>query len=351
MSGCATTRNTEVSDAGFGPMRGVLLDAGHGGEPEEAAKQAREVFAGLSKSAKQGYREECYGAISASGYKEKTATLAVTQKMKSLLDAAGISTAMTRSGDVYTSLGKRVEQAILPQYRDWVMVSIHFNRSSQKQQATNLRAKYEAPNGFEIYVLPPRGKFSTMGRRAAPGYLTVNNTPTANHALAESISARLKAISGMKDRGIKQAWFLVLRGSPMPGVLIEAGFLSNREEGQLIATEEYQWKLARAIVAGIQDYRNRSRKFATDGSARISHHQNQSMPISESATAVQARRDFDPAKMDENCKLITQPRIASPVNAVFREEWLTQAADRDDFAMRAVRPGKLGDARLAAVLE
>jgi N-acetylmuramoyl-L-alanine amidase len=63
---------------------------------------------------------------------------------------------------------------------------------------------------------------------------------------------------GIRNRGINTAWFVVLRGSPVPSVLVEAGFLSNPKEGRKIATEEYQWQLARAIFQGIQDYRTRS---------------------------------------------------------------------------------------------
>ncbi len=260
LSGCATT-NT-AGDSPIGPVYGVLLDPGHGGEPEEAATQNNERFNGLGKWEKQGYREECYGAISGNGCMEKTATLAVAKKVKALLEHQDFPVAMTRSTDTYVSLNDRIAKAMSPEYHDWIMVSIHFNRSTDKQQATSLRQKYQAPRGFEIYVLPGEGQRSTMGSNA-PGCMdTVNSTRSGNMLLARSMEIRLSEIPGIRDRGIRSAWFVVLRGSPMPSVLIEGGFMSNPSEGSLISSDDYQQKLARAIVAGINDYRAHTTTFA-----------------------------------------------------------------------------------------
>lgn len=239
-------------------VKGVLLDPGHGGDPEEAAERSGEDYRCLGKAAKQGYREECYGAITESGYQEKTATLAVAKKIKKYLEDIRIPVAMTRDRDVYVGLNERVAIAMSPEYQDYLMVSVHFNRSSPQQQAINLSEYYRSARGFEIYVLPGAGRRSTNGKRAPSGYLTVNQTRSANRLLAEKIKDQLSDIGGLRSRGIKEAWFVVLRGSPMPSVLIEAGFMSNPEEGRLIETSEYQDSLARAIVGGIMDYKGDS---------------------------------------------------------------------------------------------
>ena len=59
-----------------------------------------------------------------------------------------------------------------------------------------------------------------------------------------------------KNRGVKQAGFLVLRQITMPRVLIEMGFVSNKEEGEFLNSEEGQDKLAEAIAGAILDYKN-----------------------------------------------------------------------------------------------
>lgn len=268
-SGCVTN-GWEYSSTSIPPVEGVLIDPGHGGEPEEAAARHNENFDRLSRYAKQGYREDCYGAITASGYKEKTATLAVAKKLRSLLEQTGLRTAMTRESDTFTSLDERIDKSLSPDYRNWLFVSIHFNRSTSQQQASNLKSKYAAPRGFEIYVLPEQGRRSTMGMSPAPGYITVNKTQTANRVLAETVESHLEKVPGLRSRGIKDAWFVVLRGSPMPCILIEGGFMSNPEEGKLISSDEYQNKMAQAIFDGIQEYRNRSTQFAGNTQAATS---------------------------------------------------------------------------------
>lgn len=231
---CVTT---DSSDNGpLAPVRGVLLDAGHGGEPPQSS------------------REECYGAINAAGFKEKTGTLAVARKASSLLQQAGFRTAFTRDSDTFVTLDERVAIASRPEYRDWVFVSIHFNRSSRKQQATKLSAANQHPHGFEIYMMPRPGTRSTQGSRAPSGYATVNDSRSSNLTLARCIEKRLSALPGMTNRGVKEAWFIVLRETPIPAILIEAGFLSNPEEGSKIATDAWQEKLARAITEGVRDY-------------------------------------------------------------------------------------------------
>jgi N-acetylmuramoyl-L-alanine amidase len=55
---------------------------------------------------------------------------------------------------------------------------------------------------------------------------------------------------------VKQAGFLVLRQITMPRVLVEMGFVSNKEEGEFLNSEDGQNKLAEAIAGAIIDYKN-----------------------------------------------------------------------------------------------
>jgi len=57
------------------------------------------------------------------------------------------------------------------------------------------------------------------------------------------------------DRGVKQAGFLVLYRTTMPGVLVEAGFLSNAEEEAYLASEEGQAHIASSIYRALREYR------------------------------------------------------------------------------------------------
>src|SRR5215213_8652214 len=57
------------------------------------------------------------------------------------------------------------------------------------------------------------------------------------------------------DRGVKRARFAVLRLTKIPAILVEGGFVTEREESRLIAKSEWRAKLAQAISVGIENYR------------------------------------------------------------------------------------------------
>ena len=59
------------------------------------------------------------------------------------------------------------------------------------------------------------------------------------------------------NRGVKQAGFFVLGGAAMPAILIEIGFLTNPKEERKLATPEYREATARAIFAGLTEYKRR----------------------------------------------------------------------------------------------
>jgi N-acetylmuramoyl-L-alanine amidase len=81
-----------------------------------------------------------------------------------------------------------------------------------------------------------------------------------SYKLASFIHQRALELKLTEDRGLKQANFYVLRWVSAPSVLIELGFLSNPEEAKMLASEEYQMKLARAIAMGIMDYFEKERR-------------------------------------------------------------------------------------------
>ena len=62
--------------------------------------------------------------------------------------------------------------------------------------------------------------------------------------------------SKRNDRGVRQAGFLVLRATAMPSVLIELGFISNKEEEKYLNNNENQVKIATAIFNGIKEYKH-----------------------------------------------------------------------------------------------
>ena len=60
---------------------------------------------------------------------------------------------------------------------------------------------------------------------------------------------------GIKNRGVKQAGFMVLYRATMPAVLVELGFLSHPTEEKMLASKEGQLKLAKHLFESFKDYK------------------------------------------------------------------------------------------------
>ncbi len=204
----------------LGKIKTVVLDPGHGGVEK--------------------------GAGSSYGY-EKEFTLDVALKLRPLLQAKGFNVVMTRERDEVVPLHQRAR--IANATRDSIFVSIHFNATDANPSAT----------GFEIYSLTPRGAPSTNDNHLAPHFLNMQaGSPVDAPSLVLSTSVYHAMLGHMPefDRGVKRARFAVLRLTNIPAILVEGGFVTEREEKRLIAKSEWRAKLAHAISVGVGNYRD-----------------------------------------------------------------------------------------------
>jgi N-acetylmuramoyl-L-alanine amidase len=63
-----------------------------------------------------------------------------------------------------------------------------------------------------------------------------------------------KKFSGVQNLGVKEGPFFVLHDTNMPSILVEVGFVTNRQEGRHLKGRIYQKWLAESIARGIHDY-------------------------------------------------------------------------------------------------
>ncbi|MFJ7639455.1 SH3 domain-containing protein [Peribacillus sp. NPDC097225] len=183
---------TKPSDGFKGKV--IVLDPGHGGsDPGASGKNNR----------------------------EKDLTLSTAKKLKAKLEEAGAKVVMTRTGDTYPSLSKRVEisQANKPD----VFISIHYN------------AGPSSANGIETF------------------YLASN---VNEKELAQTVQAEIIKETKLRDRGAKTGNFQVIRDNKQAAILLELGFISNLEEEKLIATSAYQDTAVTGIFNGLKKYFN-----------------------------------------------------------------------------------------------
>lgn len=127
---------------------------------------------------------------------------------------------ISREDDTFVSLQDRSEMA--NEYGADVFVSIHQNAYENS-----------SANGLETYYHINKGEHKPL------------SSEVQTNAIKET---------GAKDRGVKNANFTVLRDTTMVSSLIECGFITNPEESEKLASEEYQEKLATAIANGIEEY-------------------------------------------------------------------------------------------------
>jgi N-acetylmuramoyl-L-alanine amidase len=193
----------------------VIIDPGHGGHDS--------------------------GAKGIYGY-EKDFTLKLAFKLKAMLEKQGIKVVMTRSTDVFMSLGGRV--AVANKIPNSIYVSLHFNSGGS------------SATGIETFALSPQGSASVYGARETD-YVAFqgNQRDSENIALATAIHASVVHQFKLVDRGVKRARWHVLKGLQRPGVLFEGGFITNPSDGRLIAATNFQDALANNIGQAIMNYR------------------------------------------------------------------------------------------------
>lgn len=206
------------------------------------------------------------GAIGANGLFEKHVTLAVAKELKRQLEATGhYRVKLTRSTDVYLKLYKRV--AIARQNNADLFVSLHADSV----------AKGDA-QGASIYTLSEKASDAQTARLAekenrvdliAGVDLTVEDEVVANilvdlamrdtmnqsKFLANTMVGKLHGGNiRTLDNPHRYAGFAVLKAPDIPSILVEMGFMSSRKEARMLSQPDYQRKIARALVSGIDAY-------------------------------------------------------------------------------------------------
>jgi N-acetylmuramoyl-L-alanine amidase len=187
------------------PVGRVCVDAGHGGKDP--------------------------GACSPWGLEEKEITLATAQTLAAELKQRGYAVTMTREGDTFIELNDR--PAIACRCKCDLFVAVHANSISDLSM-----------QGIEIFYCD--------GHNAAATEATRRESIELAEALRNTFVS-----AGITVRSIRPAGYRVLRLSPMPAVLVEVGFLTNRGEERLLRTGSYRQRIARSIADGIVLYQRK----------------------------------------------------------------------------------------------
>ena len=223
----------------------VVLDAGHGGNDAGAV-----------------------GSFS----KEKNINLRYTLLVgdmikKNIPDAKVI---YTRDKDVFVNLNERAR--IANKNKADLFISIHTNsskNSSANGMETFTLGVSKSKENMEVAMLENsvikyeedyETKYEGFDPNSVDSYIMFefmkDQYTDRSITCADLIQKGMIKASKRNDRGVRQAGFLVLRATTMPSVLVELGFISNKEEEKFLNNNDNQVKMATAIFNAIKEYKH-----------------------------------------------------------------------------------------------
>jgi N-acetylmuramoyl-L-alanine amidase len=219
-------------------IRTIVIDPGHGG---------KEV-----------------GAIGPGGLMEKQATLTLSRKLAAALESKlKTRVILTRNDDSVVPLDQRT--SIANQYHADLFLSVHMNAAIVK-----------GAHGAETYFLSLEAsdelakKAAELENAAAPSAAPANPANelklilwdlaqqeylSESSKLAQNIQQEMNRITGVQNRGVKQAPFRVLIGATMPAALVEVAFITNAEEEAKINSDDFQSKVVDALTTAVERYK------------------------------------------------------------------------------------------------
>ncbi|MFF2887860.1 N-acetylmuramoyl-L-alanine amidase [Paenibacillus sp. NPDC057967] len=131
----------------------------------------------------------------------------------------------------------------------------------------SLSQRVATANGWnaDVYVSIHANAFGS-GWNDANGIETFAATVASQTSvkLAQAVQRQLIIKTGRKDRSVKRADFTVIAKTTMPAILVEAGFMTHREEAALLKTDAYRRKVASAIVEGLAEVYGLKRNVVTE---------------------------------------------------------------------------------------
>lgn len=239
--GCASTPPARVSTPLYsppgpqaalpiGPIRTVVLDAGHGGHDPGTSHY---------------------------GLREKILALDIAKRLRTALQGRGLTVVMTRETDRFIPLSGR--PAIANRLQADLFVSVHINANHNR-----------GVSGIEVYyprasvvsstaqwppsVLPREVGVPSTTVKQVLWDLVLRRTRAQSRRLATSLCRSMRGGLQVPCRGTRPARFVVLREAWMPAVLVEVGYVTNHAEAKRLGSADYREAAAQSIAQGIFSY-------------------------------------------------------------------------------------------------
>jgi N-acetylmuramoyl-L-alanine amidase len=219
-------------------MGKVVIDAGHGGHDT--------------------------GTIGPNGLEEKDLVLDVALRLGKLINQRlGATVVYTRADDTFIPLEQRTK--IANQEKADLFISIHAN-SSPEPSATGVETYFfnltSDKSGLDLATRENAASTSSISdlndllHKAVLQTKKEESREFAQDVQTSLWGASVKMNSKSRDRGVRQAPFVVLIGAGMPSILAEIGFVSNPHDEKLLRRGDERQKIADALYKGVAQYAN-----------------------------------------------------------------------------------------------
>lgn len=213
-----------------------------------------------------GHGGEDPGAIGMAGTFEKDVVLAISHRLKDILEGQGnFRILLTRDADYFVPLHIRVQKARKVQAD--LFVSIHADAfvlphakgasvfALSQQGATSTAARWIANKENSADLI---GGLNIKSKNVDVAKLLLDMATTAqikdSLRLGNSIVKEIGAFATLHSKNVEQANFAVLKAPDIPSILVETAFISNPEEEAKLLDEGYQKRVSLAIAKGIDKY-------------------------------------------------------------------------------------------------
>jgi N-acetylmuramoyl-L-alanine amidase len=215
------------------PKMRIVVDAGHGGWD--------------------------LGTVGRRGLLEKDLVLEIAQRLGKLLESRlGADVILTRNDDNYIPLDERAGMA--NQSQADLFISVHANYSdllSARGVETYYTNVFAAPSAKDLETRQPERGKNTNAAKLSPTELhdKIEQSRRLAASVQRSLYGTLSAQNpGLRDRGVKEASYVVLTETAMPGILAEVSFVSSPTDEQKLQSDGYREQIAEALYKGIARY-------------------------------------------------------------------------------------------------
>jgi N-acetylmuramoyl-L-alanine amidase len=231
------------------PKMRIVVDAGHGGWD--------------------------LGTVGRRGLLEKDVVLEIAQRLGKLLESRlSADVILTRNDDNYIPLDERAGRA--NQSQADLFISVHANYSdlpSARGVETYYTNFFAARNAKDKDFETRDPDHAKNSRAAVLSAAELHEKIEQSRRLAASVQRSLYGTlsvqnPGLRDRGVKEASYVVLTETAMPGILAEVSFVSSPTDEQKLRSDGYREQIAEALYKGIARYAANSRSVKMASAAK-----------------------------------------------------------------------------------